>query len=174
MNDKMRLPKVRIFTDGACSGNPGPGGWAAILRADLRSEQALGGVRGKELCGSTPETTNNRVEMLGPIYALSALQCRSSVDLYTDSQYVQKGITEWIYKWKVRKWRTSGGETPVKNSDLWQILDEVAAAHKVRWFWIKGHAGNRYNERADALARAAIAQMRDTGKAIDCAVRLLD
>ena len=161
MNTETQLPAVEIFTDGACSGNPGPGGWGAILRA---------GAREKELWGGAQETTNNRMELLAPIYALRALKRSAEVDLYTDSQYVQKGITQWVYKWKVRGWKTSdGGE--VKNRDLWQALEEAAAAHKVRWHWVRGHAGHPQNERADALARAAIDQVRKTGSDIECESR---
>jgi ribonuclease HI len=139
--------EVEIFTDGACSGNPGPGGWAAILR-HRRAE--------KELSGSEPHTTNNRMEMLAAIMGLEALKRRCRVRLYSDSQYLRDGITKWIDNWKRRGWRTADNK-PVKNIDLWQRLDRAAAEHEVRWIWVRGHAGHPENERADALARAAIA-----------------
>jgi ribonuclease HI len=139
--------EVEIFTDGACSGNPGPGGWAAILRY-RRVE--------KELSGSEPDTTNNRMEMLAAIMGLEALKRRCRVRLYSDSQYLRDGITKWIGNWKRRGWRTADNK-PVKNIDLWQRLDRAAAGHEVRWIWVRGHAGHPENERADALARAAIA-----------------
>jgi ribonuclease HI len=139
--------EVEIFADGACSGNPGPGGWAVILR-HRRVE--------KELSGSEPHTTNNRMEMLAAIMALEALKRRCRVQLYSDSQYLRDGITKWIDNWKRRGWRTADNK-PVKNIDLWQRLDRVAAGHEVSWIWVRGHAGHPENERADALARAAIA-----------------
>jgi ribonuclease HI len=139
--------EVEIFTDGACSGNPGPGGWAAILR-HRRVE--------KELSGGEPHTTNNRMEMLAAIMGLEALKRRCRVRLFSDSQYLRDGITKWIDNWKRRGWRTADNK-PVKNIDLWQRLDRAAAAHEVRWIWVRGHAGHPENERADALARAAIA-----------------
>jgi ribonuclease HI len=139
--------EVEIFTDGACSGNPGPGGWAAILR-HRRVE--------KELSGSEPHTTNNRMEMLAAIMGLEALKRRCRVRLYSDSQYVRDGITKWIGGWKRRGWRTADNQ-PVKNIDLWQRLDRAAAGHEISWIWVRGHAGHPGNERADALARAAIA-----------------
>lgn len=163
MNTETQLPAVEIFTDGACSGNPGPGGWGAILRA---------GAREKELWGGAPETTNNRMELSAVIYALRALKRAARVDLYTDSQYVQKGITQWLDGWKRRGWKTAAGDA-VKNRDLWQALEEAAAAHahELRWHWVKGHAGHPQNERADALARAAIEQVRKTGSDIECESR---
>ena len=140
-------PEVEIFTDGACSGNPGPGGWGAVLR--------FRGVE-KELAGGEAPTTNNRMELMAAIAALEALQRPCRVDLYTDSKYLKDGITLWLPGWKARGWRTAD-KKPVKNIDLWQRLETAAAPHEVRWHWVKGHAGHTENERADALARAAIA-----------------
>jgi ribonuclease HI len=137
---------VEIYTDGACSGNPGPGGWAAILRH---------GGREKELSGGENPTTNNRMELLAAIAALDALKRPSVVELHTDSQYVKNGITQWIHGWKRNGWRTADRK-PVKNEDLWKRLDAAVARHKVEWRWVRGHAGHDLNERADALARAAI------------------
>ena len=139
-------PQVVIHTDGACSGNPGPGGWGAILLYnDTR----------KELSGGETLTTNNRMEMMAAIAALEALKRPCRVKLYTDSQYLRDGITQWLRGWKARGWRTAD-KKPVKNIDLWQRLDAVAAAHQVEWLWVRGHAGHPENERADALARAAV------------------
>jgi ribonuclease HI len=134
---------VEIFTDGACSGNPGPGGWGALLRY---------GSHEKELCGgeATP-TTNNRMELTAPIRALSSLTRPAVVHLYTDSTYVRSGITSWVYGWKRNGWLTSAKQ-PVKNADLWQALDEACRRHEVDWRWVKGHAGHPENERADRLA----------------------
>lgn len=137
---------VEIFTDGACKGNPGPGGWGALLRF---------GTEEKELFGGEPETTNNRMELMAVIEALSALKRPCEVVLHTDSQYVQKGITEWIHGWKNRAWKTAD-KKPVKNADLWRRLDAVSAQHKVDWRWVKGHAGHDGNERADALANRGV------------------
>lgn len=137
---------VDIFTDGACSGNPGPGGWGAILRSHGRE---------KELCGGEPDTTNNRMELTAVIEALKALKRPVKARVHTDSQYVQKGISEWIHAWKRRGWRTAGKQA-VKNADLWRALDEQAARHRVEWLWVRGHAGHAENERADALARRGI------------------
>ncbi len=137
---------VEIFTDGACSGNPGPGGWGAVLR--------YGGVE-KELSGGAAQTTNNRMEMMAAIAALEALTRPSKVRLHTDSKYLMNGITIWIDNWKRRGWRTAD-KKPVKNVDLWQRLESAIAPHQVSWLWVKGHAGNPENERADALARSAI------------------
>ena len=134
---------VDIFTDGACSGNPGPGGWVAILRTDGRE---------KELCGGEPDTTNNRMELTAVIEALKALKRPVKALVHTDSQYVQKGISEWIHAWKRRGWRTAAKQA-VKNADLWRALDDQAAQHRVEWLWVRGHAGHAENERADALAR---------------------
>ena len=143
--------EVEIFTDGACSGNPGPGGGGAILRA---------GSREKTLCGGEPETTNNRMELLAVIRALETLKRPSKVRVHTDSQYVQKGISEWIHNWKRRGW-TTASKQPVKNADLWRALDSVQAKHDVQWVWVKGHAGHVENERADALARQGVDQVRE-------------
>jgi ribonuclease HI len=137
---------VDIFTDGACRGNPGPGGWGAILRANGKE---------KELWGGEAATTNNRMELTAPIRALEALTRPSHVRVYTDSQYVQKGISEWVHAWKRRGWRTAD-KKPVKNVDLWTRLDELAALHDVEWHWVKGHAGHVENERADRLANKGI------------------
>lgn len=140
---------VDIFTDGACSGNPGPGGWGAILRA---------GGREKELSGGEAATTNNRMELMAAIAALEALKRPMAVDLTTDSTYVRDGITKWLRAWKARGWRTADNK-PVKNRDLWERLDAAASRHDVAWHWVKGHAGHPENERADELARAAIAAL---------------
>jgi ribonuclease HI len=146
----MTTEKVELFTDGACSGNPGPGGWGAILR--------MGGHE-KELFGGERETTNNRMEMMAVIEGLRALKRPVQADIYTDSQYVMKGITEWIKGWKARGWKTASKE-PVKNVDLWQVLDSECARHDLKWHWVKGHAGHVENERADALARRGVEQNR--------------
>ena len=140
------LPQVTIYTDGACTGNPGPGGWGVLLKFNGRQ---------KELSGGEPETTNNRMELTGAIKALKALNRPCRVQFYTDSQYVRKGITEWISAWKRRGWKTAG-KKPVKNQDLWQELDEAVQQHKIHWHWVRGHAGQRDNERVDKLARNAI------------------
>ena len=137
---------VEIFTDGACRGNPGPGGWGFILRA---------GTREKEGCGGEAATTNNRMELTAVIRSLEALKRPSHVSLYTDSQYVQKGISEWIHTWKRKGWKTAD-KKPVKNEDLWRQLDEVAARHEVEWHWVRGHDGHPENERADKLANKGI------------------
>jgi ribonuclease HI len=137
---------VDIYTDGACSGNPGPGGWGAILRHNEKE---------KELFGYDPATTNNRMEMTAVIEALRSLKRPTPVRVHTDSQYVQKGMTEWIHGWKRRGWKTAGKD-PVKNEDLWRTLDTLAAGHQVEWLWVRGHAGHPENERADELARRGI------------------
>ena len=139
--------KVEIWTDGACSGNPGPGGWGAILTYNGYE---------KELAGGEPETTNNRMELMGAISALEALTRASDVVLHTDSQYVKNGVTSWIHGWKRNGWRTAD-KKPVKNAELWQRLDAARDRHSVEWKWVKGHAGDAMNERADALARAGMA-----------------
>ena len=141
---------VDIYTDGACSGNPGPGGWGALLRADGKE---------KELSGYDPATTNNRMELLAVIEALRALKRPVAARVHTDSQYVQKGISEWIHGWKRRGWLTADRK-PVKNADLWQALDAAAMGHKIEWLWVRGHAGHAENERVDALARRAIEDNR--------------
>ena len=137
---------VTIYTDGACSGNPGPGGWGAVL---------LYGDRRRELSGASADTTNNRMELTAAIRALEALKRRSDVDLYTDSTYVRDGITQWLPRWKAKGWRTAS-KAPVKNRDLWEALDALSNRHDVRWHWVKAHVGNPENERADTLARAAL------------------
>lgn len=142
---------VELFTDGACLGNPGPGGWAALLRYKGTE---------RELAGGVPSTTNNRMELMAVIEGLKALTRGCNVIVFTDSQYVQKGITEWIVGWKRRNWRTAD-KKPVKNSDLWQILDETRADHNVTWTWVKGHAGHAENERVDQLARAEAEKFRN-------------
>jgi len=139
------MKSVLIHTDGACLGNPGPGGWGALLRH---------GETERELAGGEPDTTNNRMELLGAISALEALKAPCDVVLYTDSQYVQKGIGEWLPTWIRRGWKTAAGD-PVKNQDLWQRLQAAAKPHKVQWRWVKGHAGDPDNERVDKLARDA-------------------
>jgi ribonuclease HI len=136
-------PAVVIYTDGACSGNPGPGGWGAIL---------ISGRHRKEISGGEPLTTNNRMELMAAISALEALKKPSHVDLHTDSEYVKKGISEWIHGWKQRGWKTAD-KKPVKNVELWQRLDTARARHEVHWHWVRGHAGHAENERADELAR---------------------
>jgi len=144
------LSTVTIHTDGACKGNPGPGGWGAILQAAGKS---------KELSGGEPLTTNNRMELTAAIMALEALTRPCRVDLHTDSKYVMDGITGWIHGWKARGWKTADRK-PVKNADLWQRLDAARARHEVRWHWVKGHAGHELNERADQLANLGISRMR--------------
>jgi ribonuclease HI len=138
--------RVQIYTDGACSGNPGPGGWGAVL--------LYNGQR-KEILGGEADTTNNRMELRAAIHALEALKRRSTVDLFTDSSYVKDGITQWITGWKAKGWRTAANK-PVKNVDLWRLLNVQVGAHDVIWHWVKGHAGDPENERADALARRGI------------------
>ena len=145
---------IEIYTDGACSGNPGPGGWGALLRH---------GETETELCGGEPGTTNNRMELLAVIEALQSFPQPVQARVYTDSQYVQKGISEWIHSWKRRGWKTAGKE-PVKNEDLWRRLDALAATHTVEWRWVRGHNGHPENERADALARTGLEQARRGGK----------
>ncbi|PTS90831.1 MULTISPECIES: ribonuclease HI [unclassified Caulobacter] len=139
-------PKVTVFTDGACKGNPGPGGWGAIL---------MYGDKSKEICGGEGHTTNNRMELMGAIMALEALTKPCKVELHTDSQYVMKGVTQWIHGWKDRGWRTAD-KSPVKNDDLWKRLDTARNRHEVDWRWVKGHAGHPLNERADELANKGL------------------
>jgi ribonuclease HI len=141
---------VDIWTDGACSGNPGPGGWGAILH--------YGGAE-KEISGAEASTTNNRMELMAAIQALNALKRASKVRLHTDSKYVMDGVTKWIHGWKKNGWKTAD-KKPVKNEDLWKLLDEANARHEVTWKWVKGHADNEMNNRADELARNAIATLR--------------
>ena len=150
----MSEQRVTIHTDGACSGNPGPGGWSAILTF---------GDHQKELMGGEPHTTNNRMELTAAISALEALKRPCSVDIHTDSEYVKKGITAWIAGWKRNGWRTAD-KKPVKNVDLWKRLDEALKAHQVRWHWVKGHAGHAMNERADELAREGVVAARAGAK----------
>ncbi len=140
---------VVIYADGACRGNPGPGGWGAWISV---------GEHSKELCGGESITTNNRMELTAVIRALQALKRACNVKVYTDSVYVQKGMTEWIDSWKKRGWRTAD-KKPVKNDDLWQELDAIAQQHNIEWLWVKGHAGDAGNERADALANQGVAQV---------------
>ncbi len=140
---------IEIYTDGACRGNPGPGGWGALL---------IAGKRQKTLHGGEPETTNNRMELTAAIEALNALKGRRSVVLHTDSKYVMDGINSWMANWKKRGWKTSARK-PVKNKDLWQALDEAAAKHDIKWVWVKGHDGNEGNEMADALANLGIDEL---------------
>jgi ribonuclease HI len=143
------MPNVEIYTDGACRGNPGPGGWAALL---------IAGAERKEIYGAEPQTTNNRMELTAAIEALAALKRRCEVRLYTDSKYVLQGITEWLPAWKARGWRTAG-RAPVKNQDLWERLDALAQAQAIDWQWVRGHSGTEGNERVDALANRAIDEL---------------
>lgn len=142
-------PSVVIYTDGACSGNPGPGGWGAIL---------ISGKRERDLWGGEPATTNNRMELMAAIQALEALKRPCKVELHTDSKYVQQGISEWISGWKARGWKTAA-KAPVKNEDLWRRLDTARLRHDVTWKWVKGHSGHTLNDRADELARRGIAEL---------------
>lgn len=143
MTDETQSDAVIIYTDGACSGNPGPGGWGVVM---------IYGDHRKEFSGGENNTTNNKMELTAAIEGLDALKRNCSVDLYTDSTYVRDGITKWIHGWKRNGWRTAA-KKPVKNADLWQRLDEAQARHDIRWHWVKGHAGHPENERADELAR---------------------
>lgn len=140
------MTRVSIYSDGACKGNPGPGGWGVLL---------CYGEHEKEICGGERETTNNRMELTAAIEALKALKKRCDVMLYTDSQYVKNGIQKWVGKWKRNNWKTASGN-PVKNQDLWESLDQEVLRHRVSWRWVKGHSGNPGNERADRLANQAI------------------
>lgn len=146
----MSGKKIIIHTDGACSGNPGPGGWGALLEWNGHE---------KTLKGGEAETTNNRMELRAAIEALNALKRTSRVELHTDSTYVMKGITEWLPGWKARGWKTAA-KKPVKNADLWLALDEAASRHQIDWRWVKGHSGHEKNDRADELARAGIEEVR--------------
>ena len=143
------MDSVEIYTDGACRGNPGPGGWAAVLRS---------GAHEKILRGSAAQTTNNRMELTAAVSALQALTRPASVVLYTDSKYVQQGISEWLPAWRARGWKTAGRK-PVKNLDLWQALHQATAGHAIEWRWVRGHSGNAYNEEVDRLANEAIDKM---------------
>ncbi|WP_339047674.1 ribonuclease HI [Candidatus Mesenet endosymbiont of Phosphuga atrata] len=149
MNDQK---EVTIYTDGACSGNPGPGGWAAII---------LFNDKRKDICGGEENTTNNKMELKAVISGIKALKTPCRVNIYTDSTYVKNGITEWIKKWKINNWRTSKN-LKVKNLELWMELDEVTTKHSINWYWIKSHAGHKYNEEADCLARKEIYNLQIT------------
>ena len=153
MTERGERGQVVIHTDGACSGNPGPGGWGAILEW---------GGRRREIKGGEAHTTNNRMELMAAISALEALKRPCEVDLHTDSQYLRQGITSWIHGWKRNGWKTADRK-PVKNVDLWQRLDAAIARHTMRWHWVRGHSGHDLNERADELAREAIAEIRAGG-----------
>ena len=150
------MSRVEVFTDGACLGNPGPGGWAALLRH---------GHNERELSGAEAHTTNNRMELMAAIAGLEALQRRCEVVLTTDSQYVMRGVEEWMPRWIAKSWRTASGD-PIKNRDLWERLAVAVAAHAVRWSWVRGHAGHAENERVDALARAAAEGVRSGAGAL--------
>ena len=143
------MKHVIIYTDGACRGNPGPGGWGAILRYKDNT---------RKICGAEPDTTNNRMELMAAIKSLASLREACSVEIHTDSKYVQQGITEWLPDWKRRNWKRAD-KKPVKNADLWQILDEEAARHQVSWHWVKGHSNHPENDIADALANQAIDEL---------------
>lgn len=145
---------VEIYTDGACSGNPGPGGWGAVLRY---------GGKAKEICGGEPGTTNNRMELMAAIMALESLRRPSAVRLHTDSSYLRNGITSWLANWKRNGWRTADRK-PVKNAELWQRLEAAAAPHQVKWLWVKGHAGDEGNELADALANRGMRQAQGAAR----------
>ena len=153
------MPDLFAFTDGACSGNPGPGGWGVVLQA--KDGDALW--KERELCGGAAETTNNRMELTAAIEALQTLERESKITLITDSVYVKDGITKWLWGWKKNGWRTAA-KKPVKNAELWQKLDAAQARHQVTWQWVKGHAGQPENERADALARQGMAPFKKTPK----------
>ena len=153
------MPDLFAFTDGACSGNPGPGGWGVVLQA--KDGDAL--LKERELCGGAAETTNNRMELTAAIEALETLERESKITLITDSVYVKVGITKWLSGWKKNGWRTAA-KKPVKNAELWQKLDAAQARHQVTWQWVKGHAGQPENERADALARQGMAPFKKTPK----------
>lgn len=147
------MPQVEIYTDGACSGNPGPGGWAALLRASGHE---------RELTGAEPDTTNNRMELTAALRGLEALKRPCRVVLYTDSTYLQKGMNGWLENWKRNGWKTAK-KKPVRNEDLWRELDAVCARHRIEWRWVRGHAGHPDNERADALAREAMTALKPAG-----------
>lgn len=147
------VARIEIFTDGACSGNPGIGGWGALLRyKDIE----------KELSGGEKNTTNNRMELTAVIEALKALKTTCNITLYTDSKYVMCGITEWMENWKRNGWKTTNKKSDVKNIDLWQQLDELIKKHEIRWVWVKGHNGHPENERVDTLARGEVANIKET------------
>ncbi len=146
------MKRIEIFTDGACLGNPGPGGWGVILRYNDVE---------KELFGNEANTTNNKMELTAVISALSALKEPCNITLYTDSRYVMDGIEKWIFNWKQNGWKTANKKAPVKNLELWQKLDELKSKHDIRWVWVKGHAGHKENERCDELARTAAEQLKN-------------
>ena len=148
------MSQIKIWTDGACSGNPGPGGWGVLLRS---------GTHEKHLKGGLPETTNNRMELMAAIEALKSLKYPCTIDLYTDSAYVKGGITSWIHSWKRNGWKTVK-KNPVKNVDLWQELDGLIQIHQINWYWVKGHAGHVENERADSLAREGMSCFKKTSE----------
>lgn len=147
----MVKSEIKIWTDGACSGNPGPGGWGALM---------IAGDRRKEIYAGEPDTTNNRMELMAAIEALNALKKPSLVTLHTDSTYVKDGLTKWIHGWKKNGWKTAA-KKPVKNKDLWQALEAACERHEIKWVWVKGHAGDAGNERADELARLGVDEARD-------------
>ncbi len=151
----LKMPELFAYTDGACSGNPGPGGWGVLLLA-LDGARV---VRERTLCGGSPDTTNNRMELMAAISALEALARPSTLTLITDSNYVKGGVTDWLHNWKKNGWKTAA-KKPVKNVDLWQRLDQAQARHSVTWEWVKGHAGHPENERADELARKGMAPFK--------------
>ena len=144
------MKKLTLYTDGACSGNPGPGGWACVL---------IYGGHEKELSGGAAETTNNRMEMTAALEGLKALKRPCKVEFYTDSNYLKDGVTQWLAGWKKRGWKTAT-KKPVKNQDIWEQLDQVIQNHQIEWHWVKGHAGDEYNERCDELAREALEEFR--------------
>ncbi|MEX0282541.1 MAG: ribonuclease HI [Arenibacterium sp.] len=150
------MPELFAYTDGACSGNPGPGGWGVLLRAMLDGDV----LKERELKGGEAETTNNRMELLAAIHALETLERASEITIVTDSAYVKNGVTGWIHGWKRNGWKTAA-KKPVKNVELWQRLDEAQARHNVTWEWVKGHAGHPENERADELARAGMKPFKE-------------
>ena len=157
MNGSKSGGRVEAYTDGACSGNPGPGGWGVLLRY---------GKHEKELSGGEELTTNNRMELMAALQALESLKRPCVVHLYTDSQYLRGGVTQWIHNWKRNGWKTSDRK-PVKNADLWQALDAAVKRHRIEWHWVKGHAGHPENERADALARAGMAPFKPASDQVD-------
>ena len=152
------MARLVAYTDGACSGNPGPGGWGVVLEAWQDGRL----IRRRELSGGEPETTNNRMELMAAIMALETLERPAEITIVTDSVYLRNGITAWIHRWKANGWKTAA-KKPVKNADLWQRLDAARERHRVHWEWIRGHAGHEQNERADALARAEIRALREAG-----------
>ena len=152
--DTHTLKRIEMYTDGACKGNPGVGGWGTLLRY-----AAQGAVHEKELFGGEKHTTNNRMELLAVIEGLKSVKNRCQIEVYTDSVYVQKGVTEWLVNWKARGWKTAD-KKPVKNDDLWRELDSILGAHQLSWHWVKGHAGHVDNERADELANRGVEKIR--------------